>query len=628
MIPVPDALELILQQVPSGKTETLSIYDCLGYVLANDVDAKEPLPPFRASIMDGYAVLAADGPGTYPVYGSATAGLPIDTALSPGQVVYITTGAPVPAGADAVVMVEETTPQDNGTVKIIGTVSVGDNIRPIGCDIAVGQTVLTQGQVLGPAEIGLLATVGLVEALVWSKPRVGIISTGDELVDAKSILGPGQIRDSNRPMLLAAVQQAEALPVDFGIVADKETQLETRFMTAISECDICILSGGVSMGLLDLVKPMLQRLGMALCVHVFNIFVFKIFVLGTVHFGRLLMKPGKPSTFATIDINGSKKLVFGLPGNPVSCLATFNLLVKPAIRKLSGLEVVANPRLQVRMQESIKLDPVRPEYHRATVFWDARKHEFVAFSTGSQASSRLMSFANANALVEIKSGSGVIPSETCLYAQIIGPLQPPNSIESARDAQRARLSTPPSAKYVCNCDRPRAVEEKENQSALVPFDMRVGILVVSDRCSRGQMQDRTTPIATAFFNNRANFPADVSVQIAQLALIPDDAATISRVLSEWADMPSSPHFIITSGGTGFSPRDNTPEATRAVLDREAPGLVHFIIAESFKHTSMASLMRPVAGTRKRTVRPSDFLHDSCLIFGQGHHQFAWKFQSD
>ena len=630
MIPVSEAEAIISNQIPEPQPCVKKLFECSGYVLSSDVKASQPLPPFRASIMDGYAVVASDGIGVYPVLGDSTAGIPLNKTLSSGQVCYITTGAPVPAGADAVIMVEQTTLLDDGTVRLNNLAVEGQNIRPIGCDVAVDQVVLTKGSLIGSAEIGLLATCGVTEVKVWSKPQVGVISTGDELVNVDETPGVGQIRDSNRPMLLNAVREANAIPIDLGIVVDKKNQLDTLFLNALNKCDICILSGGVSMGSLDLVKPMLER-------------------LGTVHFGRMRMKPGKPTTFATVNHNGTQKLIFALPGNPVSCLATFNLLVKPAIRVFSGLEVVKNLRIAVRLQDRIKLDNVRPEYHRAIVYWDASNSEFIAFSTGTQRSSRLLSFQNANALLEIPRGTGALEAGTTVQAQIIGDLQPALSIERCRQARMERLASaaaaPNTKSFICNCDRPEPESEPtpttssekvksgskhkhkhkhhhqphntsvssdsktassagSDSTVSPPFVLRVGVLIVSDRCARGEMQDRTGPIARTFFNDKTNFKGDISVQLVQIKIIPDDIETIKNTLIEWCDSlqpQETPNFIVTSGGTGFSLIDNTPEATRTVLEREAPGLVHFIIAESFKYTQMAALMRPVAGTRKQTL---------------------------
>jgi gephyrin len=376
-----------------------------GYILAEDVRAGDPLPPFAASMKDGFAVQAADGPGDYPVVGEATAGRAPGFTVTAGTVAYITTGAPLPPGSDAVVMVEETQelPPRAGVpcVRIGQQVARGADVRPIGFDLSVGEVALPAGSRLGPVELGLLATVGQTVVSVVRKPRVAVLSTGDELVDAGQPLGPGQIRDSNRPTLLAAVLAAGGEPLDRGAVADDQTQLRDRLGQALRAADIVLTSGGVSMGNLDYVKPLLAQ-------------------AGTVHFGRLRMKPGKPLTFATVVVEGRTRLVFGLPGNPVSSLVTFSLLAVPAIRKLAGWSDPTLRRIKVSLAQPLLLDPYRPEYHRAVVHWDESAGGFVAVSTGSQASSRLLSMRSANVLLELPQGEGRLPAGALVDALLIG----------------------------------------------------------------------------------------------------------------------------------------------------------------------------------------------------------------
>jgi gephyrin len=409
MLPVADALAIVLAETQPLPPQSLPLRDVVGLVLAETVTAPEPLPPFPASIKDGYAVIAADGPGDYPVIGEVTAGRVADFTLHPGAVAYITTGAPVPPGADAVVMVEETTPlpPHNGQrqVRIGRQVRTGDDIRKIGADIRQGEAVLPAGVQLGAAEIGLLATVGAAHVQVHPRPRVAILSTGDELVEPTEAIGAGQIRDSNRAMLYSAVIAAGGVPLDLGIASDTATTLQAKIEQGLASADVLLTSGGVSMGDLDLIKPILEG-------------------AGTVHFGRIRMKPGKPLTFATVTVAGQKKLVFGLPGNPVSSLVTYYLFVVPALHQLAGWADPHLQRVQAHLAQPLTLDAYRPEYHRATLTWDRSLNNgqggYLATSTGSQSSSRLLSMRSANALLELPQAEGVLPAGAVVSALWIG----------------------------------------------------------------------------------------------------------------------------------------------------------------------------------------------------------------
>lgn len=405
MLSVDEALETVLRQTELCPSQPINLHDAAGMVLAADVRAIDALPPFPASVKDGYAVVASDGSGTFDVIGEVTAGHVADFSVQPGTVAYITTGAPMPDGADAVVMVEETEPlPTEQKVRILKPVKRGADVRPIGFDIQAGETVLNAGDRLDATEIGLLATVGATQVTVYRKPIVGTLSTGDEVIEPSEALAPGQIRDSNRPTLQAAIEAACATVLDLGIGRDDAADLSARVTRGIEECDILLTSGGVSMGELDLLKPIFER-------------------AGEVHFGRIRMKPGKPLTFATVEVNGKRKLIFGLPGNPVSSLVTFYLFVVPAIRKMAGWPNPHLRRVQAYTSRVLTLDPQRPEYHRATLRWDAGSHRFLASSTGSQASSRLLSMRTANALLELPQQAGELPADSMVSALLIGELQ-------------------------------------------------------------------------------------------------------------------------------------------------------------------------------------------------------------
>ncbi|MBK8045785.1 MAG: molybdopterin molybdotransferase MoeA [Anaerolineales bacterium] len=411
MLPVAEALAIVLGQIAPLAGESVSLPDAIGRVLAAAVVASDPLPPFAASVKDGYAVVASDGPGDYRIVGEATAGHVPNFVIRPGEVAYITTGAPMPTGADAVVMVEESEllPLQAGAprVRIHTGVKPGADVRPIGYDVTAGETVLPAGIRLGPAEIGVIATVGRAQVQVHRQPVVAVLSTGDELADLQRPAGPGQIRDSNRYALAAAVRAVGANVVDLGIAPDDAGMLEEYVLRGLNVADVLLTSGGVSMGDRDYMKPLFRK-------------------LGEVHFERLWMKPGKPMTFATAEVAGRRRLIFGLPGNPVSSLVTFYLLGVPALRKLAGARDPHWHRVQATLAQPLALDGYRPEYHRAMLRWSQELHGglggVLATSTGNQASSRILSLRSANGLLELPHGEGVLPAGATVTALLIGEL--------------------------------------------------------------------------------------------------------------------------------------------------------------------------------------------------------------
>lgn len=309
------------------------------------------------------------------------------------QALYVTTGGPVATFFDAVIPVEETEAVDSTHIKILKKMSVSQFIREPGSDIKSGQGVLEKDQVLRAAEIGLLATVGRIKAIaVYKKPVIGLLSTGTELVEASTeVLEDGKIRDSNKLMLKAILKEFNVASeiVDFGSISDNQEVLEAAFKKTSQGCDILVTSGGVSMGEMDLVKPFLEK-------------------NGTLLFGRINMKPGKPTTVATLDrANGGKCLVFALPGNPVSAFVTAHLFVVTAARVMAGhVDSYAWDSRQVQVvPRSVKVDPERPEYHRTICIQDSTSGKVFALSTGSQMSSRLLSAKSANSFVILPRGT-------------------------------------------------------------------------------------------------------------------------------------------------------------------------------------------------------------------------------
>jgi molybdopterin molybdotransferase len=324
-------------------------------------------------------VIAADQAPTRAVLGEVTAGRLAHARVRPGTAVRIMTGGTLPDGADAVVMVEDVEEvADRATLR--KRPRPGENVHPPGMDLRRGQTVLAAGEPIGPAELGLLATVGQAQVRVFRRPRVAVLATGDELVEPEETPGPGLVRDSNRYALMAAAQAAGAEVVWHAHARDEEALLAEAVGEGLARADVLLTSGGVSMGTRDLIKPLLER-------------------VATVHFGRVSFKPGKPLTFAT---TADGQLIFGLPGFPVSSLVTFEVFVRPALLTLGGRREVERPRVVVELGHEVRADPVRPEYQRAAVRWEGER--YVARTTGLQASSRLLSIVGANALLELAPG--------------------------------------------------------------------------------------------------------------------------------------------------------------------------------------------------------------------------------
>ena len=395
MIPVEEAQERVLAHVSPLEAITLRFDEARGFVLAEDVRADEDMPPFPASAKDGYAVIAADTTRERRLIGTQEAGSVDAPRVEPGTVVRITTGAPLPPGADAVVMVERTEERDGWVIIHQESVEPGADVRPPGQDIRKGQVVLSEGTELGPAEIGLLATIGRTQVRVYRKPVVAVMSTGDELVEPDHTPGPGQIRDSNRYTLAAAVAEAGGIPLVLGLARDEAATLEELMLRGLEEADALLTSGGVSMGNRDLVKPLLEK-------------------LGTVHFGRVYTKPGKPVTFATV----RGKPVFAMPGFPVSSLVSFEIFVRPALRKMQGHRCLFRPRRRVILEHDVQHTADRTEFQRAVV--TLRDGRFYASTTGFQGSGRLLSMVGANALLRLPYGQGDFKKGEVVEALVIG----------------------------------------------------------------------------------------------------------------------------------------------------------------------------------------------------------------
>lgn len=377
-------------------TELVPLAAAAWRVLGAEVVAAEDHPPFAASTMDGYAVVAEDPSPWREIVGRQTAGHIAPIEVNVGTAAWVTTGAPLPPGADAVVPVEATELAEDHVIISYDDLKPGDYVRPVGVDIARGSVVLKRGLTIGPAEIGLLAGLGVDPVPVARRPRVGILSTGNELVDPWDTPGPGQIRDSNRFSLEAAVAEAGGEVVWAGRGADEMDSLRASLVRLIAECDVVLTSGGVSMGDLDLIKPLLLE-------------------LADVRFRRVFMKPGKPLTFAT----AGETIIMGFPGNPVSANVGFEVFLRPALRWMQGSVQIDRPRVHVALEERTRPSD-RIEMQRGIV--RVRGGTLSAIPTGSQASSRLSSFVGANALLIIPAGDEPLPPGASVEALLIGPI--------------------------------------------------------------------------------------------------------------------------------------------------------------------------------------------------------------
>ena len=405
MIPIDEAHRLVLSRCSVLPSTTVHVDDAIGYVLADEVRATENVPPFANTAVDGYAVRSHDTTGAenQPVHlavvGEIAAGASGDVRVGAGQAVRIMTGAPMPDGADSVVMVEDTTFvgdrsafDGSQTVEIRRSTRPGTAVRGVGDDVSEGDLVFVPGTVITPAVAGVLASVNVREPRVTRRPRVAVLSTGDELVDDGSPLRPGQIRESNKVMLLGLVTSAGCVAVDFGVVRDDESALEQTLRLAATECDAIVTSGGVSMGDYDVVKAVLSR-------------------IADMSWMQIAIKPAKPFAFGALTRrDGGEVPVFGLPGNPVSSLVSFELLARPALRKMAGhaTETLDRPRTRAIVDEALgrqsdgKIHFQRVIAERRS---DGRIHVRPVIAQGSH---QLAASALASGLAIVPDGDGIV----------------------------------------------------------------------------------------------------------------------------------------------------------------------------------------------------------------------------
>ncbi len=388
MLPLDDARAHVFARCFPLRPVELALSAVLGLVLAADVSALEDVPPFDNSAVDGFAVRSADvcsAGASLTIVDTVAAGAAALVPIGPGEAVRIMTGAPLPDGADAICMVEDTSVVD-GHVTLAKSLKAGDAIRRSASDVRQGDLVFRAGTILGPAHIGVLSSIGCRSVLVFGSAKVGVISTGDELVEDDRPLRPGEIRESNRKMLLAMVRQAGCDAIDLGNVRDDEAALELVLRSAVTGCDAVVSSGGVSMGDFDVVKAVLSR-------------------IADMRWMQIAIKPAKPFAFGTLE----GKPVFGLPGNPVSSMVSFEVLARPALRSMMGhsaatadrqvIRAVSDDGLARRPDGKLHLTRVHAAFDP-----DGRLH---VRSGGEQGSHQLAATALANAIAYVADGTGV-----------------------------------------------------------------------------------------------------------------------------------------------------------------------------------------------------------------------------
>jgi molybdopterin molybdotransferase len=403
VLSVAEARQRILERVSRLPAEGVPLGAAAGRVLAEDVRAGADVPGFDNSAMDGYAVLARDvaaagphNPVRLPVRGEVRAGVAPPHPLQAGSAMRIMTGAAIPSGADAVVRVEDTSEED-GAVLVRVPVAAGTSLRAAGSDLKAGDPIASTGQLLTPGVIGVCAAAGRSSLRCLRRPRVMVLTTGDELREVGEPLGPGQIVNTNRYTLAAAVEEAGALVLDAGVARDEREEIAAALVRA-QDADLVISSGGVSMGTYDLVREMLAQ-------------------EGRIDFWQVALRPGKPLAFGAV--HGVP--LIGLPGNPVSSLVAFELFARPALLKMQGREDRERPRLLARTEEELSSPPHLEQYFRGIARRDGE--EIKVRLTGDQGSHVLRSMADANCLVVVPQDTGRIPAGETVEIMALAPIR-------------------------------------------------------------------------------------------------------------------------------------------------------------------------------------------------------------
>jgi molybdopterin molybdotransferase len=395
MISVEEALKTILEGIKPLDCETLPIISALGCVIGEDIVSGRTIPPLANSAMDGYAVISADTtfasrqkPAVLDVLEDVPAGKVATQAIHKGQGIRIMTGAPLPKGANAVIRVEDTE-ADEDKVKIFVSAEPGLDIREAGEDVETGELVILRGTVLRAAEVGMLAALGRSFVTVHQRPLVAVVSTGDELVEVDEVPGPGKIVNSNGYSLAALILEAGGIPLQVGIARDNREDLLEKFKTA-ARADIIVSSGGVSVGDYDLVKDIMAEIG------------------SRIQFWRVAMRPGRPLAFGRLE----GKPLFGLPGNPVSSMVSFEQFIRPVILTMRGYQNIYRKAIQAEMTDGFVKKKGLKYFIRARV--EHRDGKYYASMTGEQGSGILKSMVLANGLIvlpedvtEVKPGDKV-----------------------------------------------------------------------------------------------------------------------------------------------------------------------------------------------------------------------------
>jgi molybdopterin molybdotransferase len=400
MLTVEEAREYVLGSIDRLEEVETPLLDAWGLNLAEEAVAGDDIPPFDNSAMDGYAVRADDiaaasneNPTALVVLGDLPAGYTADAVVGKGQAIRIMTGAPLPDGADTVVPVESTRAED-AQVLIMESLATGTHVRKAGEDVKTGEAVIAAGTEVGPAEVGMLASLGYARVRCFRRAVAGIISTGDELVGVEEELTPGKIRDSNSYTLYGMVREAGAEPLRLGVVGDDAAALERTINDNLDRVDLFITSGGVSVGDYDMVKDVLGK-------------------LGEMNFWKVAMRPGKPQAFGHI---GGKPL-FGLPGNPVSVMVSFEQFVRPALLKMMGRSQIFRPEATAVLDSPIGRKTGRVEFIRVIVEW--REGRYHARATGPQGSGILRSMVLGNALAVLPEDVGRLEAGSEVNIQLL-----------------------------------------------------------------------------------------------------------------------------------------------------------------------------------------------------------------